>query len=122
MKEDTQIRTAVFTEEFREFYANASKKVQAKIDYILHIIRTQYALNEKFIKKLQDTDFYEMRISVGFNEYRTILFSLNADNIIEATQVIFLNSFLKKDTKDYKKAINKAEKILEEFLNQTENE
>ncbi|WP_241697322.1 hypothetical protein [Capnocytophaga canis] len=63
-----------------------------------------------------------MRISVGFNEYRTILFSINAENIIQATEIVFLNSFLKKDTKDYKKAIEEARKILENFLKDKDNE
>lgn len=112
MKEDLDIRDIIYTDEFEEFYNSVSQKVRDKIDYVLYIVRTQYVVNEKFIKKLEDTIFYEMRISIGFNEYRTILFSVNADNIIQATEILLLNSFLKKDTKDYKKAIQKAQKIL----------
>ncbi len=81
-----------------------------------------HTLGNTTIKKLQNTEFYEMRISVGFNEYRTILFSINAENIIQATEIVFLNSFLKKDTKDYKKAIEEARKILENFLKDKDNE
>jgi hypothetical protein len=51
-----------------------------------------------------------MRVSVGTNEYRTILFSINHPNIIEATEIIVLNGFLKKSNNDYKKQIKKAEK------------
>lgn len=112
MKEDLDIRNIIYTNEFEEFYNSVSQKVRDKIDYVLYIVRTQYVVNEKFIKKLEDTIFYEMRISIGFNEYRTILFSVNAENIIQATEILLLNSFLKKDTKDYKKAIQKAQKIL----------
>lgn len=122
MKEDIQIRTAIFTEEFKTFLFSSNDKVKVKCAYIIEIIETQKVLTEKFIKKLQNTEFYEMRISVGFNEYRTILFSINAENIIQATEIVFLNSFLKKDTKDYKKAIEEARKILENFLKDKDNE
>lgn len=122
MKEDTQTRTAIFTEEFKTFLFSSDDKVKAKCAYIIEMIETQKVLTEKFIKKLQNTEFYEMRISVGFNEYRTILFSINAENIIQATEIVFLNSFLKKDTKDYKKAVEEARKILENFLKDKDNE
>ena len=54
-----------------------------------------------------------MRVSVSTNEYRTILFTIDADNFMEAKNIILLNSFLKKDTKQYKSEIQKANKILE---------
>jgi hypothetical protein len=56
-----------------------------------------------------------MRVSVGTNEYRTMLFSINHENIIQATEVILLNEFLKKSSKDYDKQIKKATKILEDL-------
>ena len=54
-----------------------------------------------------------MRVSVGTNEYRTMIFAVNHKNIIQATEIILLNGFLKKSTKDYRKQIEKAIKILE---------
>ena len=68
-------------------------------------------VNTKLVKKLVDTDFYELRISVG-NEYRVILFTIDHENFIEAEQILLLNGFMKKSTKDYKKEIQKAEQIL----------
>lgn len=53
-----------------------------------------------------------MRVSIGSNEYRTIIFALDHDNLIEATSIILLNAFLKKDKKDYRKQIKIAESIL----------
>lgn len=96
MESDKRIRELIFTEEFFSFYNKANDKVRDKIDYIIRIIETQKVINEKFVKKLENTDFYEMRVSVSSNEYRTILFSMNAENIIQATKIIVLNSFLKK--------------------------
>ena len=112
MKEDLDIRNIIYTNEFEEFYNSVSQKVRDKIDYVLYIVHTQYVVNEKFVKKLENTIFYEIRISVGFNEYRTIIFSVNSENLIQSTEILLLNSFLKKDTKDYKKAIQKAQTIL----------
>lgn len=76
-------------------------------------------LTTKFIKHLQNTDLYEMRISVGSNEYRTILFAINHNNIILATKILVLNAFLKKSEKDYKKQIEIAEHILGGYINDT---
>lgn len=53
-----------------------------------------------------------MRVSIGTNEYRSVLFAIDHDNIIESTRIILLNGFLKKSTKDYKREIDKAENIL----------
>ena len=53
-----------------------------------------------------------MRVSVGTNEYRTLLFAIDHENILEASQVIMLNGFLKKSNKDYDKQIKKAINIL----------
>lgn len=49
------------------------------------------------------------------NEYRTILFAIDKPNIIEATQIILLNGFLKKSNKDYRKQIEIAQTILNDL-------
>lgn len=56
-----------------------------------------------------------MRILIQTDEYRTILFTIDNDNIVNATQIILLNAFLKKSTKDYKKQIEVADTILKRF-------
>ena len=56
-----------------------------------------------------------MRVSVGTNEYRTVLFTMNSDNFITATEIYLLNSFLKKASKDYRRQIEIAEKMIKEF-------
>jgi hypothetical protein len=53
-----------------------------------------------------------MRVSIGSNEYRTVLFTIDKDNFIEAEHVLLLNGFLKKDSKDYRKQIDIATAIL----------
>ena len=71
-------------------------------------------VSTKFVKKLEGTDFYEMRISVG-NEYRVILFTIDSESFVEADEVLLLNGFMKKSTKDYKAQIQIAENILSEL-------
>lgn len=56
-----------------------------------------------------------MRISVN-NEVRIILFSADNENINLAKCIIFLNGFIKKSTKDYEKAIDRAINILRTIL------
>ena len=87
-------------------------KTQAKFDYVINIISTIYDVSTKFIKHLENTSLYEMRVSVGTNEYRTILFAIDHDNFIEATNILLLTAFLKKGNKDYRKQIKKAISIL----------
>lgn len=106
------IRTVFYTDEFKEFYDSLDEKARKKIDYIILLIKDFRLIHTDFIKKLINTNLYEMRVSIGTNEYRSILFSIDHSNIIEAGQVVILNGFLKKSTKDYDKQIKKAEKIL----------
>ena len=65
---------------------------------------------------MEGTPFYEMRVSVGYNEYRTVLFTIDSDNVINATEIYLLNSFLKKSEKDYKKQIEIAHEIAREIM------
>jgi len=56
-----------------------------------------------------------LRIKAG-NEYRIVIFAIDHLNFSECTKAVCLFGFQKKGTKDYKKAIKQAEKILEEYL------
>ena len=106
------IRKVVLSNEFLNYFNNLNTKIQNKYAYALQLIKTIKVVSEKFVKKVQNTEFYEIRISIGTNEYRTMLISTDNANFIEATQVIVLNSFLKKDNKQYKREIEKARAIL----------
>jgi hypothetical protein len=100
---DKIIRELILTPEFEEYYNSVTDKVREKYDYVMYILRTQ---------RVVSTNLYEMRVAVGNNEHRTFLFAIDASNVIECSQVILLNGFLKKDTKQYKAEIEKAKKIL----------
>ena len=102
------MRTMIRSTEFDEFYNSLPANVQDKVKYAMNILADVKVVNTKLVKKLVDTD---LRISVG-NEYRVILFTIDHENFIEAEQILLLNGFMKKSTKDYKKEIQKAEQIL----------
>lgn len=109
------MRNLLSTDEFDEFYESLEPNVQEKFDYTMNIVATVYNLSTKFVKKLVNTNLYEMRVSVGNNAYRTVLFAVDDENIILSKEIILLNGFLKKSTKDYNKQIKKAENILKDL-------
>lgn len=112
--ENEIIRELIHTDEFDEYFNALDERVKDKFLDCLEILQTVYVVSTKFAKRIVEADegIYEMRVSVGFNEYRTILFAIDHENLIQAKQVILLNGFLKKDKKDYKKQIKKAINIL----------
>lgn len=103
------------TPAFEEFFGSLNVRTQKKVDYIFEYIRSEKMVSTKFVKRLVNTDFYEMRISVD-NEYRVILFAIDNDNFINAHEIVVLNGFIKKSTADYNKQIAKAIKIMEDYL------
>lgn len=103
------------TPAFEEFYGSLNTRTKKKVEYIIDQIRYERNVSAKFVKRLVNTNFYEMRITVD-NEYRVILFASDNTNFINANRIVLLNGFLKKSTTDYYKQIAKAIKILEEFI------
>lgn len=110
--EEYYIRNIIFSDEFEDYYSRMSDQIRKKYDYVLQIIKSQYVVSSKIVKSLDNTDFYELRISVSSNEYRTILLAVDHDNFIQSKNVLLLNSFLKKDTKQYKAEIKKPKALL----------
>lgn len=110
------IREIYYSEEYKEYYQQLDAKTQTKYDYLEQMIKTQYVVNNKFIKHLEKTEFYEARISVGTNEYRTIVFAIDTASFMESKRVLFLNSFLKKGSKQYKGEIEQARRILTRYI------
>lgn len=114
------MRTLIRSAAFDEFYNSLPVNVQNKVKYAMNVVAQIKVVNTKLVKKLVDTEFYELRISVG-NEYRVILFTIDHENFVEAEHVFLLNGFLKKSTKDYKKEIEKAHQILSSYSNENED-
>jgi hypothetical protein len=102
---------------FLEFYNKVNIKVQEKIDFALEILATQHIVPQSHVKYIENSDgIYEIRVSVRSDEYR-ILFFFEDSSLIEGGNVVILgNGFIKKDKKDYRKAVSIAEKIKKEYL------
>ncbi len=103
------------TEECLEFIDNQDERVSLKFFQLLEVIGEVKVVNANFLKKLQSTQFYELRIKAG-NEYRVLIFAIDHLSFAECKKAVCLFGFQKKSTKDYKKAIKQAERILEEYL------
>lgn len=111
------MRNIYYTDEFLEFLNNSDDNVRTKTNYVLDILINQSVINTKIAKKLVNTDLYEIRTQVN-NEYRILCFTIDHDNITQAKEILFLNGFMKKSTKDYDKQIKQALKILERWTEQ----
>ena len=114
--EEKMIRHIIYSDEFEEYYSSMSEQLKRKYDYALQIVKSQYVVSSKIVKSLENSDFYELRISISSNEYRTILLAVDHDNFMQCKNVLLLNSFLKKGTKQYKAEIKKAENIIKRYL------
>jgi hypothetical protein len=109
------MRVIDITEECLEFIDKQNDRVSLKFFQLVEVIGEIKVVNANFLKKLQSTQFYELRIKAG-NEYRIVIFAIDHLNFAECTKAVCLCGFQKKGTKDYKKAIKQAEKILEDYL------
>jgi len=107
------IRDVFKTDEYELYFKLLDIRIQEKYDYTIQLMQTQKIVSDKFVKKIQKTEFYEVRVSIGTNEYRTMLIATDNPNFMEAKRVVLLNSFLKKDSKQYKREIEKARTIIE---------
>ena len=111
------MREIVIAQECLEFIDSQNERVKKKFFQLIEIIGEVKVVHSHFIKKLQNTQFYELRIKAG-NEIRIIIFTIDHLNFAECTKAICLYGFVKKSTKDYKKAIKQAESILSDHMEQ----
>lgn len=109
------MRDIEITKDCLDFIDSQGKRVSLKFFQLLEVISEIKIVNSNFIKKLQSTQFYELRIKAG-NEYRVIILAIDHLNFNECKKAICLTGFQKKSTKDYQKAIQKAETILEDYI------
>lgn len=109
------VRDIEITEECLEFIDEQNDKFALQFFQLIEIMGMVKVINSNFLKKLKSTQFYELRIKSG-NEYRIIIFALDHLNFAECTKAVCLCGFQKKSTKDYKKAVKKAEFLLIEYL------
>lgn len=111
------MRDVAITQECLDFIDSQDERVVMKFFQLIEIMGEIKVVNTNFVKKLQSTQFYELRIKAG-NEYRIVMFAIDHLNFAECEKVVCLCGFKKKSPKDYKKALRQAEQLLSEYLQQ----
>jgi len=96
---------------FLDFYEQQSNDVQAKIEWTLKLIQVTRQVPEKYFNHLEGIKgLYEIKVEVGKNIYRIFSF-FDKGNLI-----ILGNAFHKKTQKTPKQELDKAIKIMKEYL------
>ena len=97
---------------FIKFYQDQNEKVKNKIKYVLELIKQVEKVPDKFLKHIKGTKgLYEIRIEYQSNIYR-IFCCFDKGKL-----VVLLNGFQKKTQKTRANEIEKAEKLMNEYLN-----
>ncbi len=109
-----EIRIIYKTPEYQDFYNKLDDNVVRKIAYLEAVVIKERIISSKVAKKLTNTDLYELRILLK-NQYRVLFFTIDSEDLNQATKLLLINGFVKKSTKEYKKQIKKAIKILEQW-------
>ncbi|WP_416868190.1 MAG: type II toxin-antitoxin system RelE/ParE family toxin [Imperialibacter sp.] len=103
----------VYGADFWEFYNGQTAKVQAKIDWVIDLVRTLPMIPERFFKHLEGTDgLFEIRIKVGSDIFRVFCF------FDKGKLVIVLNGFQKKSQKTPKIEIERAERLMRKYYDE----
>ncbi len=64
---DNEVREILATNDFLKYYNALPPNIRNKYDYVIQIMKSQKIVNTKFVKHLDNTELYEMRISIGTN-------------------------------------------------------
>lgn len=107
------IREIVFYKDyFNDFFETLTDKVKEKIDEVLFMITILERIPSKFFKSIEGKKgLFEIRIEYEGNIFR-IFCCFDKGNL-----VILFNGFQKKSQKIPTKELIKAEKIMDEYLN-----
>ncbi|MBU2047102.1 MAG: type II toxin-antitoxin system RelE/ParE family toxin [Bacteroidetes bacterium] len=110
-------RQIIFYENhFIDFFQKQDGKVQEKIKYVLELIKQVEKVPEKFLKHLTGTNgLYEIRIEYHSNIYR-IFCCFDKGKLI-----VLFNGFHKKTQKTPKNEIEKALRLMTEYIKEKEN-
>ncbi len=111
------MRDVLITDECLNYINQSSLRIRRKFDYLLEILIEQQIVHSTFVEKIVDTDFYELKIKAE-NQIRIIMFTVDHQNINQAQKIILIYGFLKRENKDYKKAVEIAGKLLKKYLDE----
>ncbi len=105
-----QIREVIFFgDHYWDFYKKQSLKVKQKINWTIGLVQYLEIIPEKYLKHIEETDLYEIRVSFGNNIFRIFCF------FDKNRLVIILNGFQKKTQKTPGTEIDRALKLKHEY-------
>lgn len=105
-----RIREVIFYGDyFWDFYYKQSRKVKNKITWTIGLLEYLDVIPEKYLKHIEETDLYEIRVGFGNNNFRIFCF-FDKDRL-----VIVLNGFQKKTPKTPKNEIDRALRLKQEY-------
>ena len=105
-----QIREVIFYGDyFWDFYKKQSVKVKKKINWTIGLLQFLEIIPEKYLKQIEGTDLYEIRVSFGNNIFRIFCF------FDKNRLVIILNGFQKKTQKTPKTEIDRALRLKHDY-------
>jgi phage-related protein len=105
-----QFREVIFYGEyFWEFYYKQPRKIKDKITWTIGLLKYLAVIPEKYLKHIEETDLYEIRVSFGNNIFRIFCF-FDKDRL-----VIVLNGFQKKTQKTPRNEIDRAIRLKKEY-------
>jgi hypothetical protein len=67
-------RITLYGNYFSIFYEAQSKKIRDKIDYVIDIVKYIDRVPIQFLKHLEGTSLYEIRVSTSFKQIRIFCF------------------------------------------------
>ena len=105
-----QIREVIYYGEyFLDFYKKLSIKVRKKINWTIGLLQFLEIIPEKYLKNIEGTDLYEIKVGFGSNIFRIFCF-FDKDRL-----VIILNGFQKKTQKTPKTEIDRALRLKQDY-------
>ena len=107
---DKPIREIIFYGDyFWDFYKKQTQKVRKKINWTIGLLKYLEVIPEKYLKHIEETDLYEIRISFGNNIFRIFCF------FDKGRIIVVLNGFQKKTEKTPKTEIERALKLKKDY-------
>lgn len=92
----------VYGDHYWEFYNGQTEKVKRKINWTIGVVRDLPKVPEQYLKHIEGTDLYEIRVILGSNIFRILCF------FDKGRLVVLLNGFQKKTQKTPKNEIERA--------------
>ena len=118
---DKTIRLIYMSDEYQEFYNKLDLITRNKVDIVINHIKNNKILSQNFVKKMKGSKNHQFEIlvrSTNKREYRILSIGIDEENFVDAEEILLLNGFLKKENKDYKSAMKKADKIIDNFFDE----